>query len=96
MSEVTRRQIEFAVHYLPVKVVDIETGKIFSDERNGEKQRILELRLRNLFHGDEDLIIQNAPSRDAVTKSFETGEQYGLDRFKVSETIASFLGEVGR
>jgi uncharacterized protein YgbK (DUF1537 family) len=93
VSEVTRRQIEFAVHYLQVKLTDIETGKIFSNERNNEKERILELARESVSRG-EDLIIRSAPSRDAVAKSFETGEEYGLDRFKVSETIASFLGEI--
>jgi uncharacterized protein YgbK (DUF1537 family) len=95
VSEVTRRQIEFAVHYLPVKLVDIETGKIFSGERDIEKQRILRLAEESVSR-EEDLIISSAPSRDAVTKSFETGEEYGFDRFKVSETIASFLGEIAR
>jgi D-threonate/D-erythronate kinase len=93
VSAVTRRQIDFAVHYLPVKVVDIETGKIFSIERDQEKNRILEL-VKESVSRDEDLIIRSAPSRDAVSKSFETGEEYGLDRFKVSETIAFFLGEI--
>ena len=93
VSEVTRKQIEFAAHYLPVKVVDIETENIFSDERSGEKNRILELVKGSVSNG-EDLIIRTAPSRDAVTRSFETGEQYGLDRFKVAEKIAAFLGEV--
>jgi uncharacterized protein YgbK (DUF1537 family) len=93
VSEVTRRQIEFAVHYLKVNVVDIETENIFSDERSGEKSRILEL-VKGSVSRDEDLIIRTAPSRDAVTRSFETGEQYGLDRSKVTEKIASFLGEI--
>ena len=93
ISEVTRRQIEFAEHYLQVSVVDIETENIFSDERNSEKSRIIEL-VKGSVSRNEDLIIRSAPSRDAVTKSFETGEQYGLDRFNVSEKIASFLGEI--
>ncbi len=91
VSEVTRRQIEFALHYLPVKVADIEPENIFSDERNGEKSRILEL-VAGSVSRDEDLIIRTAPSRDAVTRSFETGEQYGLDKLSVTEKIATFLG----
>ena len=92
VSEVTRKQIDFAVHYLPVKVTDIETGKIFSNERNQEKDRILESAYGSVAR-NEDLIIRSAASRESMTKTFETGEQYGLDRIKVSETIASFLGE---
>ena len=50
--------------------------------------------LRESVSRDEDLIIRTAPSRDAVARSFETGEQYGLDRLNVTEKIASFLGEI--
>ena len=83
VSEVTRRQIDFAVHYLPVKLVDIETEKLFSDERNREKKRILEL-VEESVSTRRRSYNKKRPSRDAVAKSFETGEQYGLDRFKVS------------
>jgi D-threonate/D-erythronate kinase len=94
VSDVTRRQIEFAVHYLPVKLAEIDTLKVFSAEREDEKRRIMNLAGESVSRG-EDFIIRSAPTRDAVTKSFETGEEYGLDRFMVSETIASFLGELG-
>jgi uncharacterized protein YgbK (DUF1537 family) len=95
VSDVTRRQIEFAVHYLPVNLANIETTRIFSPERNDEKKRVLKLAKEVVSRG-EDLIIRSAPTRDTVAKSFETGEKYGLDNFKVSDTIASFLGELGR
>jgi D-threonate/D-erythronate kinase len=93
VSEVTRRQIDFAVHYLKVKLVDIETEKILTAERGREKKRILALTAESVSRG-EDIIIRSAPTRDAVTRTFETGEGYGLDRFKVSESVASFLGEI--
>jgi D-threonate/D-erythronate kinase len=95
VSEVTRSQIDFAVHYLPVRLVDIETENTFSDARSHEKEKILELVEDSVARG-EDIIIRSAHSRDYVTKTFETGEQYGLDRFKVCETIASFLGEIAK
>ena len=95
VSDVTRRQIEFAVHYLPVNLVSIDTAKVFSSERDDERKRVLKLAEEAAAKG-EDLIIRSAPTRDAVTKSFETGEEYGLDNFKITETIASFLGELGR
>jgi uncharacterized protein YgbK (DUF1537 family) len=95
VSEVTRRQIEFAVHYLPVKLVDVDTGKVFSDERNIEKNRIIDLAEVSVSNG-EDVIIRSAPSRDFVARTFETGEEYGLDRFKVSEAVALFMGELAR
>jgi len=91
-SEVTRRQIDFAVHYLPVKLLDVDTGKLLSSGRDEEKKRILD-KVEECVNRDEDLIIRTAPTREAVTNSFETGERYGMDRFAVSESIASFLGE---
>ena len=92
VSEATRRQIDFAVHYLPVKLLDIDTEKILSSGRDEEKKRVLD-KVEECVAMDEDLIIRTAPSRESVTKSFETGEKYGMDRFSVSESIASFLGE---
>ena len=95
VSDVTRKQVEFAVHYLAVNLVNIDTLKLFSSEIDDEKKRVLKLAEEAVARG-EDLIIRSAPTREAVTKSFETGEEYDLDNFKVSETIASFLGELGR
>ncbi len=91
ISEVTRRQIDFAVHYLPVRLIDIDTEKILSGEVDVEKKRLLDIATRS-FSVNEDLIIRSAPSRESVANSFETGERYGFDRYRVSESIATFLG----
>jgi D-threonate/D-erythronate kinase len=93
VSEVTRRQIDYAVHYLPVRLLDVDSVKILSEERDQEKKRILEI-ISECISRDEDLIIRSAPSRDAVTRTFETGEEYGLHRLKTSEAVAIFLGEI--
>lgn len=93
VSEVTRRQIDFAVHYLRVGLADIGTTKIFSSDRDEEKKRILAIAAESVSNG-EDLIIRSAPSREAVTYTFEAGEASGLDRFSVSESVADFLGEI--
>lgn len=93
VSEVTRRQIEYALHYLHADLVDIEPENTFSDLRSEEKKKILEI-VEKIVSEDRDLIIRTAPTRDAVTKTFETGEQYGLNRYSVSESIAAFLGEL--
>jgi D-threonate/D-erythronate kinase len=92
VSDVTRGQITFAVHYLPVKLVDINTSRIFSAERSGEKQRILDIVKDSALKG-EDVIIRSAPNREVVNKTFEIGEEAGLTRDAVSEAIALFLGE---
>ncbi len=95
VSEVTRRQIDFAGHYLMVKIVDIQTVRIFTPERNDEKKRIIDIARECVSEG-EDLIIRSAPTKESVKNTFEEGEEAGIDRFTISEAIALFLGEVAR
>jgi uncharacterized protein YgbK (DUF1537 family) len=93
VSDVTRQQIAFAARYLNTGIVDIDTGKIFSIDRTNEKKRILEI-IADAVLRSEDLIIRSAPLRESVDSTFDTGEEYGMDRFRVSEAIALFLGEL--
>jgi 2-keto-3-deoxygluconate permease len=95
VSEVTRKQIDFANKNLPVKLIDIETEKLFSKEKHQEKKRIIDL-IKNSSLKGEDIIIRSAPKKDTVIKSFEKGKEHGLNNFEVSETVASFLGEIAR
>jgi 2-keto-3-deoxygluconate permease len=95
VSEVTRRQIEYAKENSPVKIIDVEVGRLFTRERNKEKQRIKDLIKRSSLTG-EDIIIRSAPNKESVNKSIEEGRRYGFNNFKVSETIADFLGEISR
>jgi D-threonate/D-erythronate kinase len=92
VNEVTRRQVDFAGHYLRVKIVDIQTVRIFTPERNDEKMRILQI-VEECISAGEDLIIRTAPTREYVTKTFEAAEEAGIEKLTVSETIAHFLGE---
>ena len=95
ISEVTRRQIEFAVRNSDVTLIDIDAEKLFTKESGQEKKRIIDLIKKVSINGG-DMIIRSASSRDDVTRSFLKGEENGLDRFKVSDTIASFLGEIAK
>jgi uncharacterized protein YgbK (DUF1537 family) len=95
VSEVTRRQIDFAGHYLRVRIVDIQTVRIFTPERNDEKKRIIDIASECVSAG-EDLIIRSAPTKESVKNTFEAGEEAGIDRFTISEAIALFLGEIAR
>ena len=95
VSEVTRNQISFAMENLPVKLIDIDTERLFTGEQEKEKNRIFDI-IKESSRKGEDIIIRSAPSKAIITKSFEIGQKYGLNKFKVSETIASFLGEVAR
>jgi 2-keto-3-deoxygluconate permease len=95
VSEVTRKQIDYVIEKLPVTLIDVEIGKLFTRELHKEKNRIIDV-IKVSSKKGEDIIIRSASSKAIVTKSFEKGQEYGLDRFKVSEAIASFLGEIAR
>lgn len=95
VSEVTRKQINYVMEKLAGTLIDVETEKLFSKERHQEKNRILAI-IKESSRKGEDVIIRSASSKAIVTESFEKGQKFGLDKYKVSETIASFLGEIAR
>jgi 2-keto-3-deoxygluconate transporter len=93
VSDVTRKQIDYAKEKLAVTLIDVEIGTLFTKAKLLEKNRIIGIIKKSSQKG-EDIIIRSATSKTTVTKSFEKGQEYGLDKYKVSETIASFLGEI--
>ncbi len=58
-------------------------------------KRILNL-IKESSQTGQDIIIRSAASKAIVAKSFEQGQKYVLTRLQVSDTIASFLGEIAR
>jgi D-threonate/D-erythronate kinase len=95
VSEVTRKQIEFAADKMRVSLVDIETFKIFTGKKEEERKRVLELARKACLRG-EDLIIRSAPNDEAISESVAKGKETGLGRSEVSGLIALFLGEIAR
>jgi len=95
VSEVTRKQIDYAKKKLALTLIDVEIEKLFSKEQYQEKNRIIDI-IKESSRKGENIIIRTASSKAIVAKSFEQGQKYGLNKFKVSETIASFLGEIAR
>ena len=95
VSEVTRKQIEYAKEKLAVTLIDVEVEKLFAREQDQEKRRIIDL-IKESSRKGEDIIIRSATSKTMVKKCFELGQKYGLTRFKVSETVSSFLGEIAK
>lgn len=95
VSEVTRNQIEYAKERLSLTIIDVGIEKIFTGERDLEKNRIIATVKESSLKG-EDIIIRSAPTKASVTKSFEQGEIYGLNKYDVSEKIALFLGDIAR
>jgi 2-keto-3-deoxygluconate permease len=93
VSEVTRKQIEYAKEKLAVEVIEIETDRLFTREKYNEKKRIIKIIKKCSLKG-EDIIIRSAPTNTSVEESFKQGERYGLTRNEISNRIASFLGEI--
>ena len=95
VSEVTRKQIEYAKEKSAVTIIDVEIELLFTGKQQQEKKRILSL-IKESSQTGQDIIIRSATSKAMVAKSFEQGQKYGLTRLQVSDTIASFLGEIAR
>ncbi len=95
VSEVTRKQIDYANERLALTLINVDIEKLFTREQPQEKNRIMDIVKKSSQKG-EDIIIRTAPSKSFVSGSFEQGEKYGLTRFDVSEIIALFLGEIAR
>ncbi len=96
VSEITRKQVEYAEKKLSVEIADVDTEKLFSqEERDQEKKRITGI-IRDSALNGSDIIIRSSSAANTPDKSFEAGEKYGMNRARVSESIASFLGELAK
>jgi 2-keto-3-deoxygluconate transporter len=93
ISEVTLKQTDHAKDKTEVTLIDVEIAKIFTGERSKERKRIIDIVKKSSLRG-EDVIIRSASSKDVVTRSFESGQKHGLDKLRISEIIAFFLGEI--
>ena len=95
VSEVTRRQVDYAKERLAIRLIDIETEKLFTGEQHQEKHRIMDI-IRESSLAGEDVVIRSAPSGTSVHSSINQGQKYGLKGVEVSEIIALFLGDIAR
>lgn len=95
VSEVTRKQVDYAKERLALRLIDIETEKLFAGEQHQEKHRIMDI-VRESSLAGEDVVIRSAPSGTSVHMSVNQGLKYGLKGVDVSELIALFLGEIAR
>jgi 2-keto-3-deoxygluconate permease len=93
VSEVTRKQIEYAVNRLTITLIDVDIEKLFKGEKHHEKTRIMDI-VKDASRKGEDIIIRSASSREMVAGSIEQGKKYGLSGSEVSEIISLFLGEI--
>jgi 2-keto-3-deoxygluconate permease len=95
VSEVTRRQIEYAKEKIDVEIIDVETDKLFARNKYRETKRIVEI-IRECSLKGKDIIIRSAPTKTSVEESFKQGEKYGLSKNEVSDRIALFLGDLAK
>jgi D-threonate/D-erythronate kinase len=95
VSEVTRKQISYAKEKLDLAVIDVDIEKLFTKKQNQEKNRIIGMVKESSGRG-EDVIIRSASTKTIVNDSVNTGRKYGLTGGKVSEIVASFLGELAK
>lgn len=95
VSEATLAQIEYAIENLAIRTIDVEITRLLSGRQQQERRRIIALIRESTERGDH-VIIRSASSREMVEESFQTGQKYGMGRAQVSETIASFLGDIAR
>lgn len=93
VSDVTRRQIDFANEKLPLTLIDADVENLLSGNRQKEKMRILDIVSGSSGNG-KDVIIRSAPSGESVAGSIEYGEKSGLSAAEISEIISGFLGDV--
>ncbi|RKD31270.1 four-carbon acid sugar kinase family protein [Thermohalobacter berrensis] len=94
VSDITRKQINYATKELDIDVIDINIDKVFEDW-SSEKIRILEL-VKESIKSNKDVIIRSAKSRKQVEYARKIGLKKGLNNYEVSEKIAQFLGEIGK
>ena len=93
VSEITRKQIEYALTRMDLVLIDIDTEKLFNGDQIRESARIMQ-KVRESSVDGSDIVIRSAPSKASVSESFELGSRHGLNRENVSEIIAQFLGEL--
>lgn len=93
VSEVTRKQIEYAAERMKLELIDIDTEKLLTGGQEEESGRIMqEVHLASAQ--GSDIIIRSSPSNNSANETFISGSRMGLSRDDVSERIAQFLGEV--
>ncbi len=93
VSNVTLSQLDYLKADPDTVRIDINISDLFTAGKTIEKERIQSI-LHDSFRRGSDVIIRSARAHDDAEKSFEAGREYGLDRSEVSDTIASFLGEI--
>ena len=95
VSDVTRKQIDYANESLKITLIDVETEKLFSGQQQQERNRIIDIVRESSLKG-LDVIIRSAPSMNSVSISTGQAQKYDLSVNSVSETIAVFLGDLAR
>ena len=95
VNDTTRKQIDYAVRKGYGHAIDLDIEKILESEGKCGLQVVVG-RVKELADDNKGIIIRTAKTKDAVEKAQAAGENIGLDKYQVSEKIATFLGLLTR
>ncbi len=93
VSDITRKQANYAVEKSKLKEVIINIENIFNSDRENEKDRII-MEVNKLAQQNNDIVLRSTKNTEDVKKALDIGKKYKMSGFEVSETIAMFIGEV--
>ncbi|MTI59417.1 MAG: four-carbon acid sugar kinase family protein [Firmicutes bacterium] len=96
VSEVSRRQVEYAEKKLKLNVIDVDVECLLKGEYEEELSRIITRANQFIKEKRGDIIIRSARSRELVKRVKEIANQRGMNGLEISNLIAHFIGTIAK
>lgn len=96
VSEVSRRQVEYAEKKLKLNVIDVDVENLLKGEYEEELTRIITRAKQFIKEKRGDIIIRSARSRELVKRVKEIAHQRGMNALEISNLIAHSLGTIAK
>ncbi len=93
VSEVTRKQADYAIKNCNCEEIIVNIENIFNLKREAEKENIIKKAI-DFSNLGKDIILRSTKAISDTGQAYTIGEKYGLTGFEVSEKIALFIGEL--
>lgn len=90
VSDVTRKQIEYAKERMPLHIIHYKVEMMFDEEN---KKKINE-QVTKLLKEGKDVALYTAENRDVIDETVHYAEAKGMSHFEISDFIAKSLGEI--
>lgn len=90
VSDVTRKQIEYAKERMPLHIIHYKVEMMFDEEN---KKKIYE-QVTKLLKEGKDVAVYTAENRDVIDETVHYAEAKGMSHFEISDFIAKSLGEI--